>query len=65
MKRPWTTHEERELRLCYEQEYTHLIAWRLGRSIESIRVKAKKMGLRKNKDPDRLLSPLHSSRSTS
>lgn len=64
MKHPWTTVEERELRLCYGVEQTWVIAARLKRTAESIRVKAKRMGLHKHNDPDLLSSPLYSSRST-
>ena len=65
--RPWTTTEERELRLCYGLEQTWVIAARMHRTAEAIRVKVKRLGLRKSatmKDPQALSLHPYSSRST-
>lgn len=47
----WITTEERELRQCYGHESTRMIAARMGRTPESIRVKAKRLGLSKDPNP--------------
>lgn len=56
----WVTTDERELRRCYGYESTRMIAARMGRTPESIRVKAKRLGLSKDKDPDPLSFYTHS-----